>query len=245
MTPRRVRANAKIQFLKNQVAFERGPIVFAFEGLDQPADSAWRKWTVTEKAVLKPVYQPELLTGVMTLEITEGSQKMRGIPYAYWANRTMTPMRVWLSDGTKVEAAYPNNVATEAKVSVSFTRGMSPDVVNDEVFPQNPTDAGFANFDFWPHNGTPEWVQYSFEKPVTVSKAKIIWFDDSTRGGGCRVPESWELLYQLETGEWKSVSTVSKTDSTIDFNKVTTKALKLNIKLKANVSGGLYEWILE
>jgi DUF1680 family protein len=245
MTPHRVRANEKIPFLKNQVAFERGPIVFAFEGLDQPADSAWRKWTATEKAVIKAVYQPELLTGVMTLEITEGSQKMRGIPYAYWANRTMTPMRVWLSDGTKVETAYPNNVATEAKVSVSFTRGMSPDVINDEVFPQNPTDAGFANFDFWPHNGTAEWVQYSFEKPVTVSKAKIIWFDDSTRGGGCRVPESWKLFYQNATGEWTSVSTVNKTDSTIDFTKVTTKALKLNLKLKANVSGGLYEWILE
>jgi hypothetical protein len=31
----------------------------------------------------------------------------------------------------------------------------------------------------------------------------------------------------------------------VEFTKVTTKALKLNIKLKANVSGGLYEWILE
>jgi hypothetical protein len=53
------------------------------------------------------------------------------------------------------------------------------------------------------------------------------------------------MLYQDDAGEWKPVNALSKTDSAVEFTKVTTKALKLQLKLKANVSGGLYEWILE
>lgn len=98
MPIRRVKANPDVQALKGQVAFERGPIVFAFEGIDQQTALPWNQWGVSSKAKVSANFQKDLLGGVETIRIEDGENVFTGIPYACWANRGQTPMRVWLDD---------------------------------------------------------------------------------------------------------------------------------------------------
>ncbi len=98
MPIRRVKANPNVQELKGKVAFERGPIVFAFEGIDQKTALPWDSWSVSSKANISVDFKKDLLNGVETLQIKDGENIFFGIPYACWANRGQTPMRVWLDD---------------------------------------------------------------------------------------------------------------------------------------------------
>jgi len=49
--------------------------------------------------------------------------------------------------------------------------------------------------------GTNEWVQYVFPKPMKVTAVEVYWLDDTGRGH-CRVPQSWRLLYR-DGGAWR------------------------------------------
>ena len=265
MEVRRVKANEKVGNLAGQVAFERGPIVFAFEQIDQTVKTPWRRWFVTPDAKVTAKYRTDLFQsatkrmydlrprepqifeadghGVMTVEIETKDGKMVGIPYAWWANRGSMPMRVWLSD-SDTSAQHAANKSEEAKVSVSYARGgMNPAAINDGFFPQNPTDIDIENFDFWSHLGGSEWVVLTFEEPVDVSRCKFYWFDDSRRGGGCALPQSWTLSWD-NNGQWTPVeSSESKMDE-ITFKQVKTKRLRLDIRQRNRMASGLYEWLV-
>jgi hypothetical protein len=127
---------------------------------------------------------------------------------------------------------------------------MDPARLNDQQMPQNATDGFAANFDFWPHKGTAEWVAYEFAQPTAVRAVTVSWFDD-TGSGECRLPASWRLLYRTESGQWEPVSGASayslrKSDPLkVTFTPVTTKALRLEVQLPPNFSAGLYEWEVE
>ena len=90
------------------------------------------------------------------------------------------------------------------------------------------------------------WVQYDFEKTETVKRVEVYWFDDSPHGG-CRIPASWELEYKSGSS-WLPVSnpdeyTVTKDGyDVVKFKPVKTKALRLNVTLQENWSGGILEW---
>jgi len=92
-------------------------------------------------------------------------------------------------------------------------------------------------------------VQYDFERPETVSKSKVYWFDDGP-DGGCRIPDQWELQY-LAGGTWKPVKdksgfTVTKDGwDSVGFEPVRTSAVKLRMKLNSEFSAGIYEWVIE
>jgi hypothetical protein len=74
----------------------------------------------------------------------------------------------------------------------------------DGRVPKNSDDHSIPRFTWWARKGSREWVQYDFPEPRQVSGIEVYWFDDRPRGGGCRVPQSWELLY-LNGREWKPV----------------------------------------
>jgi hypothetical protein len=99
---------------------------------------------------------------------------------------------------------------------------------------------------FWPHKGTTEWVQYDFEKPKTISGSAIYWFDDKGVGG-CRIPKSWRLMYK-DGNSWKQVSNsggfgVEKDKcNSVRFEPVQTTALRLEVQLQQDFSGGILEW---
>jgi hypothetical protein len=94
-----------------------------------------------------------------------------------------------------------------------------------------------------------EWVEYDFEKPETVSKTKVYWFDDDP-DGGCRVPDSWEILY-LKGNVWtpvnaKTTYTITKNSwDSLVFEPVKTSAIKIRVKLNKEYSAGIYEWTVE
>jgi hypothetical protein len=118
--------------------------------------------------------------------------------------------------------------------------------LNDGVVGKKSGDVDVPRFTWWDHKGTAEWVQYKFRRPTELSSAEVYWFDD-TGTGLARVPASWRLLYRSRDG-WKPVKNTSPYGVQKDgFNRVTfdaieTKALRLEVQLQPNVSGGILEW---
>jgi hypothetical protein len=117
--------------------------------------------------------------------------------------------------------------------------------------PKSSGDTSLPRFTWWDHKGGREWVQHDFETPRTVSRSRVYWFDDRTLAGGCRVPQSWTLLYRDSAGEWKPVR--AKGSYGVDLNRfnevelepVETSSLRLEVQLQNNYSGGILEWRLE
>jgi hypothetical protein len=120
------------------------------------------------------------------------------------------------------------------------------DALSDGFLPQNSHDGSIARFTWWDHKGTAEWVQYDFGKARKVSAVEVYWFDDSG-GGGCRVPKSWKLLYR-DGNAWKPVTAAGEFGTKPDaWNRVTfptvqTAALRLEVQLQPDFSGGILEW---
>ena len=80
-----------------------------------------------------------------------------------------------------------------------------------------------------------------------VSGVEVYWFDDRATGGGCALPASWRLLYR-EGGDWRPVPNAQADAIAKDrfnglrFEPVQTKALRLEVQLQPNLSGGILEW---
>ena len=122
----------------------------------------------------------------------------------------------------------------------------SLDALDDRATPENSHDSSLSNFDFWPHKGTSEWVQYDFKQPRTIGSSEVYWFDD-TGHGECRVPKSWQLLYK-DSDDWKPVENASAYDVKLDqfnrvtFKPVTTSSLRLQVQLPEKFSTGIFRW---
>jgi DUF1680 family protein len=78
-------AHERVDAVRGCVAIERGPLVYAVEGVDA--------FHLTEVGAAE--HRPDLLEGVTTIAINDGHE---AIPYYAWANRGIGPMRVWLPD---------------------------------------------------------------------------------------------------------------------------------------------------
>jgi DUF1680 family protein len=264
MPVRRVAGNAKIAATKSQVALERGPIVYAFEGVDN--DNSVFDVALPATTKITPKHYADLLGGVTVLNITKAQRvaldksgqrvtkptKLTAIPYAVWANRGLTPMAVWLArDASAARPVRPPTLASQAKVSASFVRpGMNVAYLNDQLLPENFTDGFAPNFDFWPHKGTSEWITYEFAEATTVRAVRVSWFDDTGRGE-CRLPTSWRVMYRDDRQQWQPVVNASdyaikkREPVRVTFDAVKTEALRLEVQLPKDFSSGLYEWEVE
>ena len=217
MPIRRVVANDKVAADRGRVAIERGPIVYAAEWVDNP-DGRVRNLMLPDSARLTAEFKPDLLKGVMVVKgkavalaldaqgkVTRTEQDFTAIPYYAWANRGKGQMIVWLpnSEASAKPAAYPT-VASTAKVTVSGKPQHNPEAIHDGEIPAASNDHS-SYFDWYPAKGNQESVEYTFEKPATVSECGLYWFDD-TGQGSVRVPASWRLLYK-DGADWKPVET--------------------------------------
>jgi hypothetical protein len=264
MPVRRVAGHPKIAATRGLVALERGPIVYAFEGVDN--EGSIFDALLPASANVTPEHRTSLLGGVTVLKV-EGAARVRredsgsltskpanllAIPYEVWANRGLSPMAVWLARDVAQARPIPRpTIASQARITTSFHRtGIDPSCLNDQLLPQNATDAFAPNFNFWPHKGTAEWTAYEFARPTRVSSVSVSWFDD-TGTGECRLPVSWRVCYCTEAGEWQPVAGASdyairKRDAVkVTFTPVTTRALRLEVQLPKDFSVGLYEWGVE
>ena len=253
----RVYAHEKVKDDAGHVAFQRGPVVYAFEGCD---NEGLEHVYVSADAPIVAAHRPDLLGGVTVLTTTGKVRRDDGpdtdvtltaVPYYAWDHREPGPMRVWLPEQRDAARPMPKpTVASESKVTASHCYASDTvKALNDQVLPKNSADHGLPRLTWWPRRGSTEWAQYEFKKPARVSAVEVYWFDDTGRGQ-CRVPKAWRVLYR-DGGAWKPVAGASDAGTKKDaFNRVTfqpltTDGLRLEVELQPTFSGGILEWRVE
>lgn len=259
MPIRQVAANKKVVADQDKIALQRGPIVYCAEW---PEHSEGRvlNLVVNPETAFTASYRPDFLDGVTVIkaeveqskrtidhQINVSKATFEAIPYYAWANRGPGEMAVWF--GTKPSASRPlpaTTIASKSKLSASHvTKTLI--ALNDQAEPKNSNDHDNIYYHWWPMKDTLQWVQYTFDKPETISSTNVYWFDDGP-WGGCRVPASWRLLYQNESGEWKPVQPkgpfgIAKDQyNELYFEPVKAKALKMEVMLPKEYAGGIIEW---
>jgi DUF1680 family protein len=261
MPVQRVISNRRVAANRNRVALQRGPVVFAAEWPDNPRGRV-RNIVLPDYHHLTSEFRGDLLNGVQVIrgrafglalddtgKVTKREQPFMAIPYAAWANRGRGQMAVWLAryDGAARPAPFPT-VATTSTIAASPIpngRGKNPNLIVDGDEPASSSDPS-AYFDWWPVQGSDEWVEMTFAKPTTVSESQVYWFDDTGRGG-VRVPGSWRLLYRAGD-RWQPVEKPSgfgvaaNAWNTVAFAPVTTTGLRMEVAMQAKFSAGVQEW---
>jgi DUF1680 family protein len=100
MPIQRVVANENVQDLIGKVALERGPIVYALEGIDHKCDVF--DVVLDNETTLQADPHPELLGGITAIvgvakDKSDKPQKIMAIPYYAWGHRGVDKMTVWLN----------------------------------------------------------------------------------------------------------------------------------------------------
>ncbi|OJY95847.1 MAG: six-hairpin glycosidase [Sphingobacteriales bacterium 40-81] len=263
ITAKRILANDKVDADKNRFALQRGPLVYCLEGPDNK-DSAVMNIVVKKDEAITAVYKPELLNGVTVLEMKGSSTKRQlnndallhseqmvtAIPYYAWANRGASEMEVWIPYNESAARPKPApTIASKSAITGSVTNKRMLRALNDQYDPQDSQDASASYLHWWPKKNSTEFLQYDFDSVSTISSSSVYWFDDAPFGG-CRIPASWKLFYKKE-GEWLPVKNTSPYEiskdkyNTVNFEPVTTTALKLEIQQPVEHSTGVHEWMVK
>jgi hypothetical protein len=242
MDVQRITCDERVEANHGRVALQRGPIVYSFESVDNGKSVTMA--LLKPDVELKPIWKGNLLGGVMTIECGA----LKAVPNYARLNRGGSS-QVWMFENR--EHAGVIGLASQAEVTASFARSeeMSPAAANDMIVPRDGKRQGEPNFDFWPHLGTAEWLQYTFEKAVPVKLARVWWFDDTGKGN-CRIPTSWKITYQSEEGKWLPVEAKAYPVEKgrlceAQFTPVKAKAFRLEVQLPPKFSSGVFEWQLE
>ncbi len=262
MPPRRVVSHPAVSNNLGRVAIERGPIVYCIEGADHPERVVRNLW-LPDDAPLTAEERPDLLGGVVVIRapararrgvevgrVQDEPVEMVAIPYNVWCHRGANEMRVWIP--TTPELAIPHPAATlegRAEASASFHHPSdSPAAMNDGVRPASSNDHGVPRMTWWDHRGTTEWVQYTWPVAVGVNGVEVYWFDDTGRGH-CRVPAGWRVrvregeTWSAPRGQQPAEPPVERDRfNRVEFEPVETTAIRLEVDLQPECSGGILEW---
>ncbi|NSW95350.1 MAG: glycoside hydrolase family 127 protein [Bacteroidales bacterium] len=263
MPVRTVVTDERVKEDAGKVAVQRGPVIYCAEWPDNNTGNVLNLM-LKDKPSFTTGFEPELLGGTQVIR-TKGMQTMKTlspepsviteetditlIPYALWNNRGPGQMKVWLP--VTIESADPlpaPTIAYRSRIEASkVTRALS--ALNDQKEPSGSNDRSVRYYHWWPDKDSWQYVQYDFEKPETVSRTRVYWFDDRP-DGGCRIPDEWEIQYKAGN-TWKPVKaktdySVTKDDwDKLEFEPVKTTALRLMVKLNRDFSAGIYEWVVE
>lgn len=260
MPVRRVLAHEQIADNRGRVALERGPLVYCAEWVDNGGQA--RNIILPDDAPLAVRHDPDLLRGVTVIEgrvkalyrsddgetIETREQDFTAIPYHAWAHRGEGEMAVWLARAAEAAHVQPRpTLAGRSRPSASHVNSSDTlTALNDQAEPRNSKDQSIPRFTWWDHRGTSEWVQYDFPEAADVSAVEVYWFDDSGQGQ-CRVPKSWRVLYQAGKN-WKPVKAKGgypnekNQFNRTEFAPVRTGALRIQVELQPEFSGGILEW---
>ncbi|MBI5011109.1 MAG: hypothetical protein HZB98_15965 [Bacteroidia bacterium] len=241
---------------------QRGPLIYCAEWPDNNSGSILNMM-IDEGAVFTEDIDSTLSDGVIVLRSAgyQTKRNLRGgvdrmkeeplklIPYYLWNNRGPGQMMVWLPVSEYVTRPLPAPTLAFTSVVKSSKPAESYRAVFDQIIPLYPGDRSPSNFNWWPSRNQWEFIEYDFQKPERISKAKVYWFDDGP-DGGCRIPAEWEVLY-LNGNIWEPVKARNRYKVTKDgldslmFDPVVTSSVKLKFLMKRNYSAGIYEWIIE
>jgi DUF1680 family protein len=94
MPTRRVLANDKVTEDAGKSAIQRGPILYALEGVDN--GGSLRDLKLPLDAPLTSTFKPDLLGGVQVVTGKAGDRTITAIPYYAWNNRGKGEMEVWV-----------------------------------------------------------------------------------------------------------------------------------------------------
>ena len=258
MEPRVVRANNEVTADQGMVSIERGPLVYCAEHPDNNFDimstllNQHPVFTEGEKEIAGTTVKT-LSTKVQQLSfneqgmLTTKEENLTLIPYYAWCHRGSGKMRVWLSqDLSSITPATPPTLASKSKLRAS-TKTSALSAVSDGLVPKNKNDRSIPYYDWWPKKDTTEWLVYELPEEMFVKSSTVYWFDDQP-WGGCGLPTSWKIYYKDEKGQWQPVTGVEQypiiagNPCTVNFDMISTKALKLEVKISPNLSAGLFEW---
>jgi DUF1680 family protein len=247
MPVHRVVADARVADDRDRVAFQRGPIVFCAERLDN-RDGVFNL-VVPDDTRFAFEYRKDLLGGVGTLKgdarETNSVRAVTLTPYYAFGNRTASEMAVWLAR-TPARAVRPPapTIASTSRATSSVANGTVADnypghnpptverrmyplsqdgsggiaAIYDQVQPVNSEDGSGRFLRIHPQSGDQAWVQYDFAKPSRISSSSVYWKDDKQL---CILPKGWQLLYK-DGDQWKPVAHASAYGVAPDqFNKVT------------------------
>jgi len=262
MPVRRIVSNDNIASNRGKVALQRGPLVYCLEGPDN--EGKVLDLVIPDQAELSTRFQPDLLGGVVTITgeaetakrtldgriVQDAKRPFIAIPYYAWAHRGGSQMTVWPARVPEGARPKPADTLTYlSKTTASFVH-VSLDAIKDQNVPVDSADSSNLQLDFWPHSGTTEWVQFEWEQAHELSRVQVYWFDDTGRGA-CRVPKSWRVLYLDADGEFQPVKnrgsygTEEDQFNQVEFDPVTTKAVKIEIDLQREWSAGIQEVVIE
>jgi DUF1680 family protein len=262
MPVRTVAADERVKEDVGKIAVQSGPLIYCTEWPDNNNGNVLNL-VLNREAGFTSEFVPGLLGGTEVIK-TIGHQAKRTldgkvemlpdepvtfIPYALWNNRGPGQMMVWIPVTENSASPLPApTIAYRSKISAS-KKSRTLSSIADQHEPLNSNDHSYPYYHWWPDKNQWEWVQYDFEKPETISKTKVYWFDDGP-DGGCRIPDEWEVLYK--TGNtWKPViiktpyKVTKDTWDILSFEPVKTSALKLRVKLNKDFASGIHEWVVE
>lgn len=261
MPVERVYADPRVQADRGRVALQRGPVVYCLEGVDHGGKV--RNLCLPKEAKLTAKLDKDVLPGLpvvtaAALSVGRDEEKLttkpivlRAVPYFAWGNREPGEMIVWIAeDPEHAELPVEDGVVVDGvRIRASHLNPTDTlETLNDERLPKSSKDHGIRRMTWWEHKGSVEWLSYRTAKPRKLSAASVYWFDD-TGTGGCRVPAEWRLLW-LDGDEWKPVKLLKEEHygtaldrfNKVSFEPVTTRELRLEVKLKPGYSGGVLRW---
>ena len=259
MTVEKIIANQQVKADRGRFALQRGPVVYCLEGIDQK-DSTVQSIVIDSSTAIQAAYLPTVLNGITTLTMQghlaerpsanstfSGNQIFTAIPYYSWNNRGSGEMEVWIP--FREDAAKPKplpTIAFKSKASSSARGKLMLKALNDQSEPVDSKDQSNNYLHWWPAKDTTEWVQYDFDQPYTISESSVYWYDDKPFGG-CSVPASWKLLYK-KGNDWIPVHPITAyptekdKSNTVQFEPVTTTAIRMIVQLPKNDASGIHEW---
>jgi DUF1680 family protein len=259
MPVRRVLAHDSVEANRGRVAFERGPIVYCLEGVDQPGGSVL-DLLIPDTAEVESEYRAGLLGGITILRGTAFPMARQGesvlprdpilftaIPYYAWAHRGACEMTVWPSRTAAAVRPAPSMTLTR-RSTVTSSMGRWTAALSDQLVPHSSSDVTLPAFEFRAKPGTTGWLQCEFPS-TDISRVAVYWKDTGIEGS-CALPARWRVLVRSGDGWVPSavdaeLPAVRDGWSEAEFPCTNTAGIRLEVDLQENHTAGIYELVVE